>query len=299
MRRQRGAGGESGQPKYLYNGKELQNHSFSDGSSLDWYDYGARFYDAQLVRFLTIDPLSEKYAFQSPFVYAANNPIKYIDWKGMGPGDPLWKSLLIGGAKSFVKNTLPLAAQIVLFATSSPKDQLKTIAKVGLPAIDNAEKTIQFFKGDKGTKAEILAEKGTDLAFAVLGAKFGKSYLSEGKGVAAADNSALINKINEQGVIESFDNGKIGFQSITEIKGGNFIKQADNISNNRGGSFFKMLYEVEQQATENGCNAVTVNGYNVQNVVLKEFYQRMDGKSWNGYNFSFKNEVFTATKKIE
>ncbi len=69
--------------KYFYNGKELQ-----DDFSLDWYDYGARFYDPELGRFHTIDPLAEKYSFQSPFVYGANNPIRYIDFMGMGSGDP-------------------------------------------------------------------------------------------------------------------------------------------------------------------------------------------------------------------
>ncbi len=43
---------------------------------MDCYDYGARFYDPALGRFMTVDPLVEKYNFQSPFVYAANNPIK-------------------------------------------------------------------------------------------------------------------------------------------------------------------------------------------------------------------------------
>jgi RHS repeat-associated protein len=63
---------------YLYNGKELQ-YDFG----LGWYDYGARFYDAVVGRFHTLDPLSEKYSFQSPFVYGANNPIRFVDWMGM------------------------------------------------------------------------------------------------------------------------------------------------------------------------------------------------------------------------
>ena len=46
-------------------------------------DYGARFYDASLARFHTHDPLAEKYSYQSPFVYAANNPVLLIDWNGL------------------------------------------------------------------------------------------------------------------------------------------------------------------------------------------------------------------------
>ena len=52
---------------------------------VNWYDYGARFYDAALGRFHTMDPLSAIFGFQSPYCYAANNPIKFIDFMGMNP----------------------------------------------------------------------------------------------------------------------------------------------------------------------------------------------------------------------
>ena len=62
---------------YKYNGKELDAKK-----GLNWYDYGARHYDAALGRFTTNDRFAEKYHSMSPYQYGANNPVKHIDVKG-------------------------------------------------------------------------------------------------------------------------------------------------------------------------------------------------------------------------
>ena len=77
--------------RYKYNGKRCTERSRSeleDEFGLDWYDYGARFYDAAIGRFMTQDRFAEKYLSMTPYQYGANNPIRYIDING----DSLWIS---------------------------------------------------------------------------------------------------------------------------------------------------------------------------------------------------------------
>jgi RHS repeat-associated protein len=68
--------------RYRYNGKEKQS-DLINSKNLDWYDYGARFYDPSLGRWHSVDPLVEKRSNESPFAYCGNNPVSRIDPTGM------------------------------------------------------------------------------------------------------------------------------------------------------------------------------------------------------------------------
>ncbi|MEM9934036.1 MAG: RHS repeat-associated core domain-containing protein, partial [Bacteroidota bacterium] len=66
--------------RYRYNGKELHSEL-----GLGWYDYGFRWYDPAVARFVSVDPLAEKFPELTTYQYAGNTPIWATDLDGLEP----------------------------------------------------------------------------------------------------------------------------------------------------------------------------------------------------------------------
>ncbi|EDM35226.1 hypothetical protein PBAL39_13377 [Pedobacter sp. BAL39] len=71
--------------RYGFNGKENDNEVKGEGNQ---QDYGMRIYDPRVGRFLSVDPLTREYPWYTPYSYAGNMPIRFIDIDGMEQGPP-------------------------------------------------------------------------------------------------------------------------------------------------------------------------------------------------------------------
>jgi RHS repeat-associated protein len=73
---------ESKWARFGYNGKENDDEVYGEGS---FQDYGFRMYDSRITRFISVDPLTADYPWYTPYQFAGNMPIAFVDLDGLEP----------------------------------------------------------------------------------------------------------------------------------------------------------------------------------------------------------------------
>lgn len=113
--------------RFGFNGKEKIDEVYGDGN---FYDYGFRVNDPRIGRFLSVDPLTQKFPMLTPYQFASNNPIQMIDLDG------LEGVVATGTGAPFMENSRPTG--IVLTAEDASRIN-KTIVvetfKLNTPSI--------------------------------------------------------------------------------------------------------------------------------------------------------------------
>jgi RHS repeat-associated protein len=225
---------------YKYNGKELDTRG-----GLNWYDYGARHYDAALGRFLTVDPMAEKMMLWSPYGYCLNNPMKYVDKDGEVPFIvPFLVKGLIGAAvDATTQFTISMASgkgwteafsdiDLTSVGASFVSSALP-LPKVGKIAVEVVDVAIDFKANGKienvftGTKN--ISDAIVDVAASKVSDKIADGF-TNGLSKAISDDlsaksAATMTKETKEGLkqTQKFINGK-GFQTtvsaVTEFEAG-------------------------------------------------------------------------------
>ncbi len=279
--------GSAGAKKYQYNGKELQTDF-----GLDWYDYGARFYDPSLGRWFVADPLAEKYYSNSPYHFSGNNPILFLDLDGMdhdgwqfnietnklkrindlgGKGiqfvtitnndNVVLGNANVDGAKVYVDKYEINSSESVVSVSNSPTDAKSSALKNVGQLISNDSPLSNDAK--KSLMKSSVSQAGNDFlatSVSVVGDALGKV----GTGVTVAGYGAIMfpgGQLVGGGLI-GIGESMISISSVidigTNLKNGNYGKAAFGMATLATGSLIRNKINMLQSSSKFGDQGATI-----------------------------------------
>ena len=209
--------------QYKYNGKEYQ-------SETQWFDYEWRNYDASLGRFNSIDPHADRYLSMSPYNYAFNNPILFVDPDGRD--GTLYLQVLTdedGKVSEAAKQGIADAVNKLIadFVENGIEASIRISYGNDIISRDDFENSYEHEKGDSytliGTAAQLATatkvayDKGWEYLGNSINSVDGTSGHDDNQNFSIVDLDKAINSDGSVRNSDDYRNGEFHFQNFDTV----------------------------------------------------------------------------------
>jgi RHS repeat-associated protein len=190
--------------RYRYNGKEKDNES-------GLYNYGMRYYAPWMCRFVSVDPLAPEYPHYTPYQYAGNKPINFVDLDGLEENSKP-SSELPSVIYTYVPPPPPPSAEVTQAEDALTKNQHEiNLWSAAVEHIQhNIDHLVEFVEGlplRQVMAGAMPAPLGEVLII----------YMEEQRAAALADIDTLFNVLaNDKAVLAQLEDDRIDLQEAKE-----------------------------------------------------------------------------------
>jgi RHS repeat-associated protein len=237
--------------QFKYNGKE-----FDTMHGLNWYDMGNRMLDPQIMRYHVPDRFCEKFPWQSPYVQAANNPMRYVDFMGdsiMFVGTQAQDAF--SQTQAAISNELALNMQSngTITATQTAMGPLTYASSQILEAANSNSVTVVITSENTTTTSEGNLYIGgafmgntvsttNGIVTAVANQEVNPNVLGSMSTAHGKPGADMLHEITEayQGAIISI---RQGISSPREGQPGSVYNQAHSSASSQSGPIFEIIYD--------------------------------------------------------
>lgn len=255
--------------RYGFNGKEKDDEGMGGGGST--YDYGFRIYNPQIGKFLSVDPLSPQYPMLTPYQFASNTPIRFIDLDGLEAADPMaifWSE--VGKTKQSVENSyytakksVSNAATVVSNTAGGAWEDTKEFAgNIGTLFSGDAGIVI-YGSGEFKGQIEMGADRNGEKHVQVLDLGNPENVFSvlqlRNTGPSKDAFESLGNVLTDNHPVHSI---KIKFDEETEY---NYYEQAESFTDKEGTTLYYSPFEDKERRDKNGGRATLYRAVTYRN----------------------------------